>query len=138
MLTLGKVPRNLSDEALSALRDNGGVAQMVAFDYYLRSLCGNGPEERAQPAVSQVDSGNSRPAITCGRRGPGTMGGWSPWHSVGCQLLLISSFIFISTDLGMLSSSLTISCTCSPRFGLRSIPAFFASFTRSGSLYDFS
>ena len=31
-------PRNLSDEALSALRDNGGVAQMVAFDYYLRPV----------------------------------------------------------------------------------------------------
>ncbi len=31
-------PRNLSDEALTALRDNGGVAQMVAFDYYLRPV----------------------------------------------------------------------------------------------------
>ena len=30
--------RNLSDEALTALRDNGGVAQMVAFDYYLRPV----------------------------------------------------------------------------------------------------
>jgi len=28
--------RNLSDEALLALRDNGGVAQIVAFDAYLR------------------------------------------------------------------------------------------------------
>ncbi len=33
-------PRNLSDEALTALRDNGGVAQMVAFDYYLRPVSG--------------------------------------------------------------------------------------------------
>ena len=33
-------PRNLSDEALTALRDNGGVAQMVAFDYYLRPVAG--------------------------------------------------------------------------------------------------
>ena len=31
-------PRNLSDEALTALRDNGGVAQMVAFDAYLRPV----------------------------------------------------------------------------------------------------
>ena len=31
-------PRNLSDEVLTALRDNGGVAQMVAFDYYLRPV----------------------------------------------------------------------------------------------------
>ncbi len=28
--------RNLSDEALLAIRDNGGVAQIVAFDSYLR------------------------------------------------------------------------------------------------------
>jgi len=33
-------PRNLSDEALTALRDNGGVAQMVAFDAYLRPVSG--------------------------------------------------------------------------------------------------
>ncbi len=37
-------PRNLSDEALTALRDNGGVAQMVAFDAYLRPVS---PERRA-------------------------------------------------------------------------------------------
>ncbi len=36
-------PRNLSDEALTALRDNGGVAQMVAFDAYLRPVS---PERR--------------------------------------------------------------------------------------------
>ena len=72
MLTLGKVPRNLSDEALSALRDNGGVAQMVAFDYYLRSLCGNGPEERAPPAVK------STPAIP-GPRSPAGDAGRKPW-----------------------------------------------------------
>ena len=33
-------PRNLSDEALIAIRDNGGVAQMVAFDAYLRPVSG--------------------------------------------------------------------------------------------------
>ncbi len=33
-------PRNLSDEALTAIRDNGGVAQMVAFDAYLRPVSG--------------------------------------------------------------------------------------------------
>lgn len=33
-------PRNLTDEALAALRDNGGVAQMVAFDAYLRPVSG--------------------------------------------------------------------------------------------------
>ncbi len=33
-------PRNLTDEALTALRDNGGVAQMVAFDAYLRPVSG--------------------------------------------------------------------------------------------------
>ncbi len=31
-------PRNLSDEALIAIRDNGGVAQIVAFDAYLRPV----------------------------------------------------------------------------------------------------
>ncbi len=61
------------------------------------------------PPNYRVRLANSRPAITRGRRGPGTMGGWSWRHSVRCQLLLISSFIFVSTDLGMLSSSLTIS-----------------------------
>ena len=33
-------PRNLSDEVLTAIRDNGGVAQMVAFDAYLRPVSG--------------------------------------------------------------------------------------------------
>lgn len=33
-------PRNLSDEALTALRENRGVAQMVAFDAYLRPVSG--------------------------------------------------------------------------------------------------
>ena len=33
-------PRNLSDEVLTALGQNGGVAQMVAFDAYLRSTPG--------------------------------------------------------------------------------------------------
>ncbi len=36
--------RNLSDEALLALRDNGGVAQIVAFDAYLRQVA---PEKAA-------------------------------------------------------------------------------------------
>ncbi len=31
-------PRNLSDEALAAIKANGGVAQMVAFDSYLRPV----------------------------------------------------------------------------------------------------
>jgi len=31
-------PRNLSDEVLAAIRANGGVAQMVAFDSYLRPV----------------------------------------------------------------------------------------------------
>ena len=35
-------PRNLSDRALIALKDNGGVAQIVAFDSYLRQV----PEEK--------------------------------------------------------------------------------------------
>ena len=35
-------PRNLSDRALTALRDNGGVVQIVAFDSYLRPV----PEEK--------------------------------------------------------------------------------------------
>ncbi len=33
-------PRNLSDEVLTAIRDSGGVAQMVAFDAYLRPVSG--------------------------------------------------------------------------------------------------
>ncbi len=37
-------PRNLSDEALAAIRENGGVAQMVAFDAYLRPVS---PERQA-------------------------------------------------------------------------------------------
>ena len=37
-------PRNLSDEALLAIRDNGGVVQIVAFDAYLRETP---PEKRA-------------------------------------------------------------------------------------------
>ena len=37
-------PRNLSDEALLALRENGGVAQIVAFDAYLHETP---PEKRA-------------------------------------------------------------------------------------------
>lgn len=37
-------PRNLSDKALLALRDNGGVVQIVAFDAYLREVP---PEKRA-------------------------------------------------------------------------------------------
>ena len=36
--------RNLSDEALGAIRENGGVAQMVAFDAYLRPVS---PERQA-------------------------------------------------------------------------------------------
>lgn len=35
-------PRNLSDPALRALKDNGGVVQIVAFDSYLRQV----PEEK--------------------------------------------------------------------------------------------
>ena len=37
-------PRNLSDPALTAIRDNGGVVQIVAFDAYLRETP---PEKRA-------------------------------------------------------------------------------------------
>ena len=35
-------PRNLPDQALTALKDNGGVVQIVAFDSYLRPV----PEEK--------------------------------------------------------------------------------------------
>ncbi len=33
-------PRNLTDEVLAAIKNNGGVAQMVAFDAYLRPVSG--------------------------------------------------------------------------------------------------
>ena len=42
-------PRNLSDETLLALRDNGGVIHIVAFDSYLKE-----PPEEKQKALTQL------------------------------------------------------------------------------------
>jgi len=47
-------PRNLDDEQLRAIRDNGGVAQMVAFRSYLRT---QSPEQQAEYAALREDYG---------------------------------------------------------------------------------
>ena len=51
-------PRNLSDEALTALRDNGGVVQIVAFDAYLRQTP---PEKQAAMGALYRDMSISNP-----------------------------------------------------------------------------
>lgn len=47
-------PRNLSDEALTAIQENGGVAQMVAFDAYLRPVS---PERQAAFRTLRTEMG---------------------------------------------------------------------------------
>jgi membrane dipeptidase len=50
--TLADSPRNLTDEELLALRDNGGVIQIVAFDGYVKV-----PSKEKQAAIDELRAG---------------------------------------------------------------------------------
>ena len=56
-------PRNLPDRALTALKDNGGVVQIVAFDSYLRQV----PEEKQAALLALRENMNLKEAADFAR-----------------------------------------------------------------------